>query len=225
MLTSLNNIKVADPIDMLQPREIFSFPIAEQATALYPRIKDFIASDEPGLYLPNTLMPLVVPTQLLLYKNGTRLTWDDLATAEEDIYNAAGKVVLTKKMLSQKGSLLTAEPSVSVVTLKIIRQYIELLVSGYCHWANSTYSTVRFERYFTDDMAAFTDDVEEILRHSCSDYYKQLIDFISNKEDDPWAIYFTRLVGSNIYLVKSIDWRVYKWTTEQYGKQNEDSFT
>lgn len=241
MLASLNKIKVTDPIDLLQPKQIISFPIGEFAAALYPRIKDFIVDDARGLYVPYRSRPIVSPNQILKKKDGTLLSWNDLATWEEDVYNDKGQIVITGDMLKLKGTAIYSSPDVSNVVLKLIRHYVEYMVTQNCAWASTSHTRALIARLVADsdkvdyiNTAMPVDEdgqeltaleyIERELEKVCAPLVNIVDNFTSNTAEDNWAIYFTKLVDNNIFLIKSIDWRVYKWTNDEYDKQNPDIF-
>ena len=224
MLASLKNITVSDPTQCLTPKKIIAFPIYEQAYQLNLKIKDHIANDEIGLYLPNQTKPIVTPDTRLRRKDGALVVWQEIPSMKEDLYNSKGQVVLSKKMLANQLGTLSTSADVPQVVLNIIRQYVELTVASHCPWANPSYSQSRFLHNFLADSVNNSEiDPEEEVSKACSGFLREVVDFVSESEDSTWAIYFTKLVAGNIYLIRSIDWRVYQWMSDMHEKQNQDN--
>lgn len=98
--------------------------------------------------------------------------------------------------------------------------YIDYIIATHCCWMSTQAAQQRMNRYLS------VGTIEEIIDHESfhsftDDLVKSIQDFIGA---DNWNFYFLKAPTFNrVYIEKSVDYRIYEWTKQQYELLNKNT--
>ena len=101
-------------------------------------------------------------------------------------------------------------PRIPYIGMAIVRAFIERVVEDSAEWSRRT--TPSFEETmepFLKPQWRQTEEVYEHLRGMMIDCRTDIKVFLGH---DHWIMHFVRVRGFDIYIEKSIDYRIYDWT-------------
>lgn len=217
----INPNKLLDKI-----QSVMVIDLLEEVSVLEEELLQALVPPPPGIYVKNTLKPIIDYTKTYYTKQDYLQRPIQCASLEEvlalksDILNHEGETVLEYKQVMMRKNMLFNEPTLPVVGIKLmISMVLDYLTTIAPHTRCLKYERqeqlVREEYHHLIDSDTFEQKFEKIL--------DTIFDFVN---EDVWHIYFTRIKGSTFVLEKVVDYRIYRYHELEMLKamENEDGY-
>lgn len=193
-----------NPNSLLEPTQFIILPVINEASLLEAKYEDSLMPVKPGVYRAGDIYPL-----------GDKKI-DDLVGSgfENKLFSYADNALANLELKVNTARRLYSQPTVPARGLQLIELCINNEISKINPFARNTHTEAAINRLIYGNAEITSDDIA----NECSNILKHVIEFIGN---DVWHIYFVRLKGSDITIVKTIDYRIYDWHCSQYKKLEE----
>jgi hypothetical protein len=193
-----------DPTSLLEPTQFIILPVINEASLLEFKYEDSLLPVKPGVYRTGDIYPL-----------GEKKIDDLLSVGFENrIFSYADNTLANLESKTNNSKRLYSQPTLPSRGLQLIELCINQEICKINPFARNSHTEAAINRLITNTAEITSDDIA----NDCSCILKHVIDFIGN---DVWHIYFVRLKGSDITIVKTIDYRIYDWHCSQYKKLEE----
>lgn len=173
-----------------------------------------------GLYLVGSMDPVLYEGVTYYAKSDVVVNGDvyDFANSQpikdlsklikkpDDVYDATGKLVITKKQLMARSRFLKTESTLPVVGMKMAMAVVKKYLSTLCRHTSYIHDQARIRELIKPE---FLDqyDTEEFM-DNFTRLLGQLDTFIGN---DYWNMYWFKMQGTSMVVLKGVDWRVYRY--------------
>ena len=177
-------------------------------------LKDDLKPPEQGLYECGKMRPTIVADQHYhkRVKNNGTITYNPVIEISDmvgDIYNADGDLILSDK----KKYKLTLAPTIPVRGIGIVFAYIKEAIDDHAIWRERNRYTSQVSAYFTNSVdETLLIEVDKILLPLRARIHHFL-------GDDRWIMHFLKMLGTDMVVQKSCDYRIAEWTKEQLRKK------
>jgi hypothetical protein len=175
-----------------------------------------------GVFLPGRARPVLeINKQYFqhdLHGKLVSVVVNNIADVKGDFYNIDAELLLSTQRINV--AHLSLESSLPLLGMKIIEAYAKMVVSETSTWARERITTEEILlEFLKPEMAApnnsellekMCDTLDTILRELKTDIRQ----FIGA---DDWVMHFVKMRGSDLYVEKTIDFRIYDWTRRTKG--------
>lgn len=169
-------------------------------------------SDLYSVYVKGTNKLLLSPSYKYytpegLISNTPLISLENITT---DVLDETGRVIISSAVLRNKDKFLAfgrpTESKIIPVIDAIVKDLLNRRIKKYHHFnaRNKLLSMLKPESTCLVD----NDEID----NCCDDLLSQVEHFI---EKDVWNIYFINFIGSDLFINKSYDLRIYEWTKQQ----------
>lgn len=212
--------------DLLKkPEAVAVFNLHNEFATLNDKLVfDSLSNPPEGVYEYNRLVPVLLfnkklyPLKHLGDRNKLIKTFNDFINiSNDDIVDDKGTVVLSKKIMFLKKKTFLDTPNIPVNGIKLLYFLITNYINKRCKYSRCGVSA---------DLDLFKDDVNEeeidldYIIDSFSDLFMRVDNFISS---DNKHIYFSKLIGTTLYIEKVVDYRIYMWEKNEYEKKEREN--
>lgn len=205
---------IEDPESLLKPEEVCVVSLKEPAHSLHSALFEALQPNPEGIYIKGQLMPVVKPGQKLFALNsGKSFSYDQIAEIQDDVCDEDGNVLIKKELMLDKARLLNYGGYYPVSALQLLKANVDLNLRRFCKFAVPFSNESTVLRYLKPGYKHILN--EGYLDTYTNDIIEQLHEFIVK---DLWRIYFTKVKSDNLFIEKSVDYRIYEWTKMQYEK-------
>lgn len=216
----MNNIDSLE--ELLKPQSVFYQNILEYAGLIEKQYGHLLRPFQEGIYTVGSFQPLMLSSkQYFLHnvENGIvkKVPIVDISKVNEAIYDQDGKIVVSAYVMQNKESLCSNTPMLPTRGANIILNLIKYEIAVKSRWERSQGYRMALNNSFTHDSGEVLDEL--MLDSFCESLVDQVNSFIGK---DNWSIYFTRLVGVDICIEKTTDYRIHEWTIAQLAKNNDE---
>jgi hypothetical protein len=190
---------VIDPVDLAWTvQEVFA-----------PYLK---AEADLGLWLPGRTRPSLVPGKLYYCydQNGLvqleAVSASAVKAAKGDIFDETGEMVLPHRVRQQ----LREEPTLPLKGLEVVRGYVDHTLSQLSRqWSRNSAPRMHemLQPYIKDEYTEL-DDLCCAINSHLSELGQQIREFVGTNQ---WVMHFARWKGTEVWIEKSIDFRIYDW--------------
>lgn len=203
---------IQDPNTLLRPEEVLVVSLKEPSLALHSVLNDKIYPNPPGIYVHGRLMPVITPNQTLFtLSDGKQITYEDLPNINDDICDFEGKVLIKREIMLNKGRLLSYGGFYPIGALQLLKAAVNRYLQTFARFAvpfSNEHSAVRYLK----------PEYQHLLAEGFFDTYingiiTEIHEFVIQ---DLWRMYFTKVKGDDLYIEKTVDYRIYDWTRMQY---------
>lgn len=208
-----------EAILQLIPTASLVLSLTDNLFELENRLEGCTYKPTPGVYLINTLEPIIEAGKPYYTSKGlinqTPIIGNELAEINDDVFDENGNVVISKHIMLNKNAILKNHPSVNTALFKIARLLIEDYINSKCPIFNVNNNN-KITRYLVPE-AMHLYESGEINNYMYVIY--DIIDRFIGK--DVYHIYFVRTVGLDLIIDKVVDYRIYQWTKQHFGNNEE----
>lgn len=192
--------------------------------ALEREFQNVLLPVKHGIYRINSTEPVVQPTDRCFVQSVCsdrlqlkEIAYEDLGKCKQSIYNEQGKILLHSLEMARKAHMLSLEPTLPIRGLKLIRDYIDYIISRESRWSKSDYAEQRlYRRNFIPSVDA--NKILEDLNYTLKYIQRTVYDFIDGGE---WNHYNVSINYTNLVIEKCGDYRICEWYRMQKPKDSE----
>lgn len=192
--------------------------------ALEREFQNILLPTRRGIYRINGIEPVIPATEKCYVRENTafgeqlvEIAFDDLGKCKQAIYNKQGKMLLHNLEMARKAHMLSLEPTLPVRGLKLLRDYIDFVISRESRWAKSDYAEQRLYRNNINTNADVSNLLDE-LNHTLRSLQRTVYDFIDGGE---WNHYRVTINYTDLVIDKCGDYRICEWYRMQRPKDSE----
>lgn len=164
------------------------------------------------IYLKDTNKKLIVPFHCYYTLAGLsdNTPLESLDDVNEDVLDSNGNVIIPAKIMLNKSNWLvtSAEPEYKIIPVieAIVKNLFNTRIKEYHRFnaRNKLKSLIKESSHYILD----TGEIEDC----CQSLLTKIENFIGN---DTWHIYFINFVGTDLFINKTYDLRIYEWTKQQ----------
>lgn len=172
-----------------------------------------------GFYASDSLEPVIKPGCVYYQReskdsrNMVAVRIEKLEDIQSDIFNEDGYMLVNSKYKTE----LTREPQLPIHGIQMCMEYIEVVVDEFAAWApkNPVKLTEFWEEFLLPGYAG-NEEFLIPLHDSLTALGNILRSFLG---DDRWIMHFTQAQGRSALVEKSIDYRIYDWTSRIASKE------
>ncbi len=204
--------KPIHPDSLLKTEEILTIPLGGASQRLCLLHGKDLEPNPEGIYIFNTLHPVLLPGQIGYLKNGKTVNFTDiLKYVDEDVFNENGILKIPGKVLQNKSKLINQSGFFPISALQLLKHNVDKNLQSFCPHSVPFTSAVSYDRYLKKS-------AEDLIANGVCDSVLELEipeihEFIYK---DLWRIYFVKTKTNNLFIEKSIDFRIYDWTKMKY---------
>lgn len=173
-----------------------------------------------GVYKDGETNPCINPTRLYYSSvqpvaNGPRhlAPITDFQSVREAVVDESGSLVIPAFMMQDQAKYLSPVPTIPARGLMLIELLISKHIENICQHTKYGHYNRKIDSQILDECHAIHYD--GLLERCIESLTTQVSDFIGR---DDWHIYFTRRIGHDIMVEKTIDYRIYDWNRIQEAK-------
>jgi len=196
----------------------FIFDPLPLANMLEEMFGQYLLPVEPGYYIKGNVKPIMVPGKFYFTVVGSNndvalkkaiIGIDDI---DNDVYNEQGDVIIPKKAKR----LILTKPDVPVRGIKIIESLVDkIIIDRSSKWMHrNPYSVEEMLNEFVLPQYRF-DKNNPAIANLFDRISNMLVDVRTDVNAfigvDDWIMHFYKLVGTDIIIEKSTDYRIYDW--------------
>lgn len=209
--------------DVLKTLELCIVDGIEYAFRLSSKYNSCIKENPEGIYLNNSPTPIMVSSQKYYTKDGTVINEikTNITDIKEDIYDINMELVVPRQVIRNASKYLTTSSKINLHALQIVHLFISDYIEHKSPYINNVLEENKYLSHLTDEGKSIfkTTKILDTLFRDLSD----MLDSFMCK--DIWNIYFIKLNGTDFYIEKNIDFRIYDWTLknelEEYRLKEE----
>jgi hypothetical protein len=225
--------------DDLQPTKILILNALPNAVLIEQQFGQFLIPPPHGVYKIGEVDPCMHSGQSYYYKKkeGTYYSQrggfvnnpqsqiedfqliTDINKVNSAVYDRSGKLVIPEHMMQQKEKYLTSTPTVPHRGVLIV----ELLINKNIH-EFSDIPTNRYRRFNSKieqhiDPRFVNEESVDTVQSICKTLFMRLNEFING---DTWHMYFVKRQQFDIYVEKTIDYRIHEYN-KLHSQQDAES--
>lgn len=209
--------------ELTKPSDIIIINLLEHIGVIpEPYSSKYLEPYTKGLYLRGNISPLLLEgntyyKDFKVNKDGkiNAVKFESLAEillCNNDVYDSRGEVIVTARDLFCNKKFIDTKPNIPVQLIKVgiavVLEYLNSL-NKYTNVNSINYNLNRLVKSQHRDL---------IVKEYYQTEFNVLLDIISDfVGKDSWHIYFYKVVGTNLVISKTIDFRIYDW----YRMKNE----
>lgn len=173
-----------------------------------------------GIYMLGREKPVMVPGQQYFRRetdkaSGQRISVivNGMHDIKGDIFNLDAELILSRHVKPQH---LSDAPSVPVVGMKIIEAFAKKLVMEKSAWSRGAPQPMEemLKEFLRSEM--FAHNNQELLESLCEALETMMLDLKTDIRQflgaDDWLMHFVKTKGMDLFVEKTIDFRIYDWT-------------
>ncbi len=204
--------------DLLRPVDILILDTSEVAQAIAEKFGEFLQKPDPGFYCHNSLLPSVVPGKTYLTERSSRpvrfeniTSVDQLKGIKEAlVHEGSGEIVIPEYFMQNARRMITTEPVRPVRAYSLIeatvKQHISEFTKHRMNFINDIFIHNRVFNNLTEAGRFLFDD--SVIEDMCEPILTTVSNFLGS---DNWNIYFVNRKGLDLYVEKSVDFRIFDW--------------
>lgn len=216
--------------------QVLVIDLLDHAMSLSEECSKGLIAPAKGLYILGSLEPILLESEKYYYKTqivtaGLKNEIYDFAASPaikdlskitkfaDDVYDSTGRVVLTSKDIRSKGKFFRNDPGVPSVAIKMAIAMVQRYLGTLCRHTSHIHTNTRVEHLVKDDHQYLIDNDEYLI--AFDNLITQINHFVAN---DQWNIYFYKIKGTSMVILKGVDWRVYRYyelTLTDHDNQQE----
>lgn len=177
-----------------------------------------------GLYLANELKPRLFGSAKYLYKQiydtygpvtgpGLDLDTLDAQRLSDDVVDIEGNFVIDRSQI-MRNTKFYKKPTLDVARFSFLASWIIEFFNNQCPYTpRIRYSDYQVDNWIRKKYRHYLRDgtMDEVLRP----LYDKLTEMVG---EDTWHMYSIRVSGTNIYIAKTIDVRIYQWHQQRVSE-------
>ena len=215
---------VENPQKLLEePQSVFLFDLVSPAAELYVKYGEYLKPNPDGIYRRRKIEPAIrKDSQVFLRSNMEQIPYEKILDTQGDIINANGDLIISKRELRDKEICLSTKGFCSISAVKIMKCHIANMLTEMVDYCIPFTIETDFTKYLNPEkkdaeQVVTPDMVESILGVKA----KALTDWCTDKR---WHIHQIIDKGTELWVERLVDFRIYDWTATMYKKQNPDEY-
>lgn len=181
-----------------------------------------LVEPEQGLYLVGQLDPFISIKNKLFFKSNLEkqiLIPNEILNAKEPIVNEFNEVKITPSDIFTKRNYISTSPSIPSVGIKLTCSIATRHLNELCVYTKSNIGSARLDELVKPEYQYLIHTYK--YEKELSRLLDKINEFVSS---DIWHIYFYKIVGTNLVIEKTVDFRIYDWyrLKNEYENQNTE---
>ena len=197
---------------MERPTAVLHLDIRSMATQLERQFADYFYPPAPGIYVSDDINPVITPGKICYavdQATGKYIPVTDLTNINSAIFDQDGRIIISAYFMQDKARHVSLQPILPTRGFQIILGLIEHVLESIAPYVRISSAHHRVRRLILPEHHHLWDDGTIEMR--CQDLISEVHRFIG---DDVWHRYYVKLRFNDIYLEKTIDYRIYCWEQE-----------
>ena len=214
-----NRTEVSDILSLV-PTQLYVCSLLPYLYNLELELKNAVKEPLDGVYMLNDPDPILKPGVMYYTRTSVidGVPVSDLSNIDTCIIDGDGKVIIPTTVMRKKDKLLSNTPKVFSRGIYILELAVHEYFQNTLPYARNVI-TANIEDHLKDGYKEIHS--EGTILELCDPLFLEIQKFVGK---DRWFIYFIKRVGTDLYIEKACDYRVYQWTKAQYEKEEEDVF-
>lgn len=171
---------------------------------------DSLADPPPGIYQLGHLEPTIVPGKPVFRKeDGVLKPLTDFAEANGAVYDDAGRVLISARIVKEKDKFLSNTPLLPYRGLYIARELVEHEINQFVAYHRRSGKTLTdvINKHFKPQAKLEEQQLNEV-ESCCRQVKTDLSDFLGERR---WHMFFTHISGTSVRVERCMDWRAWEW--------------
>lgn len=168
-----------------------------------------------GIYTLNSLWPVIGESTKIFDKNGRPLDYDRVEELKTSVFNENGKLLINEYILKNLPHTVNRHGFYPISALQLLKHIVDKAMRAYCQYASPFTNDSAVHNYITSESSDLLTSGQ--LENYVIDVNEEIFNFVC---DDRWNIYFTKVKRDNLYIEKTIDYRIYDWTRIMHERHN-----
>ena len=206
-----NYVKPAEQETTERTTASLHLDIRSLAQQLERQYADFFVPAAEGIYVSDDINPVITPGRVYYTRGATgeyvRVT--DLTHVQDAVYDQDGRVIISAYRMKNKEGHVSNRPILPGRGINIILGVIDHVLESIAPYVRISSAHLRVRRLILPEHQYLWDD--GTLEMCCHPVISEVHRFIG---DDVWHRYYVRLRFNDIYLEKTIDYRIHCWEQE-----------
>lgn len=172
-----------------------------------------------GIYLRGSIVPAMVPgrTYFRLDKGldgiAVRVPVNDICDVKGDVYNINLDIVIQARRAKQ----VSLEPTIPVQGIRIIYAFIEEILNDNSAWSRLESCTLEavLKKFILPEHHGNTRLISRMI-DTMLDIQNDVMQFLGK---DKWIMHFLKMNRTDIFIERSIDFRIFDWNRRMASKE------
>lgn len=206
----------------IETTNIYIYDALPLAYGIEGRAGKYLIPYEQGIYIKGHSKPSVLPGQKCFIRkknlNGTISTEQitNLSNIPSNIYSETGELLIPHT----SRDFLSRTPSIPVTGMKIITAYSKKVLFDYSEWCrNRSPSIESVLSEFILPEYRYKSEIYDFMEDAMMEVRTNISDFIKN---DTWVMHFIKVIMTDIFIEKTIDYRVHWYNQYHSGAFDND---
>lgn len=199
--------------ELLRTSQVLVLPIFSTAALLEQQFGDFFQPPTEGIYKVGETQPCMFVNRLYhsekLLPGGSSIKSPitNFDKTFSHVVDNDGNLIIPEYMMKDKKRFLSTYPTVPARGIMLVEMLVCSHIESMCIHTKHFHFKQKIDQQLLDSGLYLHYDGH--LGKVCSSLFNQIDYFMEN---DLWHIYFTKRIQQDLYVEKTIDFRIYEWT-------------
>ena len=199
--------------DLLKATQTHILPIFSMASLIEQQFGDFLKPAAEGIYKIGEVIPSMnlhgsyFSEKILPNRDRITIPITNFDNTISHVVDSKGNLVIPEYMMRDKKRYLSTVPTVPARGIILVEMLVAEFIESVCRHTKHRHFKQKIDQQLLDNGLFL--HYEGHLALLCESLINQIQQFIGN---DVWHIYFTKRIQQDLYVEKTIDFRIYEWT-------------